>query len=166
MLLRKMLKRSTIIKWENIPRALTRFLTWNNVGSGWRQRQEGEVVSPFWPLWNLIKVLSIFGGQDKREHEQSYKIPQGWVPSWDWTGKLGTFRFYFKARRWKLFHRGRHMFSFDLHTLKTLPLKTSEQLFFGSVWLFIFSRAHKVLNDVNEHLLDGNYLLEACGGAQ
>ena len=50
------------------------------------------------------------------------------------------------------------MFSFDLHTLKTLPLKTLEQLFFG--------RAHKVLNDVNEHLLDGNYLLEACGGAQ
>ena len=58
------------------------------------------------------------------------------------------------------------MFSFDLHTLKTLPFKTLEQLSFGSVWLFIFSKAHKVLNDVNEHLLDGNYLLEACGGAQ
>ena len=58
------------------------------------------------------------------------------------------------------------MFSFDLHTLKTLPLKTSEQLSFGTLWLFNFLRAHKVLNDVNEHLLDGNYLLEACGGAQ
>ena len=58
------------------------------------------------------------------------------------------------------------MFSFDLHILKNLPLKTSEQLAFGSLWLFIFLRAQKVSNDMNEHLLDGNYLLEACGGAQ
>ena len=54
-----------------------------------------------------------------------------------------------------------------IYTLtQTLPLKTSVQLSFGTLCLFIFLRAHKVLNDVNEHLLDGNYVLEACGGAQ